>query len=74
MIAVHFLDKKIPNEMVINHLRKLFSEEEKQIRFSAVIASEALSKEYLLPLLKQLNESDPEIGLRIKQLTEELRD
>jgi hypothetical protein len=73
MIAVHFLDKKIPNEMIITHLRKLFSAQERQIRFSAVIASEALFKEYLIPLLKELDESDPEIGLRINNLTDELR-
>jgi hypothetical protein len=73
MIAVHFLDKKIPNEMIVNHLRKLFLAKERQIRFSAVIASEVLSREYLIPLFKELDEPDPEIGLRIKNLTEELR-
>ena len=72
MVAVHYLDKKINNEIIISHLENLFSAKERQIRFSAVIASETLSKEYLLPMLSNLSEKDPEIDSRIKSLIEDI--
>ena len=68
MIAVHYLDKKIEDETIIYYLKNLFSAKERQIRFSAIIASEALSNTYLIPMLTDLNEKDPEIENRIKKL------
>lgn len=68
MLAVHFLEKKIPSKVIIDHLQGLFLAEERQIRFSAVIASEALAENYLVPMLKNLDEKDPEIRQRINKL------